>query len=263
MCTWQSVAVLLILYSALTSAYFLVIHYECGFIADIGRFMAILSSEDHSNPEYQESGREVARFTLFFTLFEGIILFFLPNVIFLVCVHLRITQIKYSKRETRLLESWTSYELQPFRIPRAHMNMSQDHRSDAGISTISRGLSAAGATTVRLAHTRNSAPVHIANLPPPPPPPVSFGSHHPPASNFKNNHVSQSQYLYENRAFESESDNGSENHDARKDEKALNEDRQRVIESMHQQTHQQQQQRRQSSSQPPQQQSSTLKRAFL
>lgn len=236
MSPWQVMAVILILYSALTSAYFLVIHYECGFIADIGRYMAILSSQDGKNSEYLESGREVARFVLFFTLFEGVVLFFLPNVIFLVCVHLRITQIKYSKKETRLLESWTSYELQPFRIPRARMV--GDHRSDAdaGLSTISRGLSATGATTVRLAHTRNSAPVHLPSLP-------SFSNvaTHVPA-NMKNN-LSQSQYLYENRAFESESDCSDNRSQSRKEDPRLNES---------------QQHRRHSS-----QQSSTLKRAFL
>lgn len=286
MSAWQVMAAALILYAALASAYFLIVHYECGFIADIGRHMAVLSKAGREASEKKidsipttaefsetsrESAREVARFILFLTLFEGVILFFIPNVLFLICVHLRSTQLKYSKKESRLIESWTSYELQPFRIPRAQLpplpppppppppmmmtsslprptGRSSDHTS--GISTLSRGLPP-GVTSVRLPHARNSAPVQLPSI----------------SQAVLSNSLSRGQYLYENHAFDSESEeeNGSRSqvpsHRPEKDASHHQQQPQPPPPQVHQDHQPPPPQQQQSSSSSFQ--SSTLKRVYL
>lgn len=135
---WQTFAILVILFSAATSAYFLVIHYECGFLGNLASWMRDLS---HSVKPSAASGRDAARFLVFLTLFDGAVLFFIPTVIFVVCVHLRAMDIRYRKKEAQLLDSWTigsAMELAPYRIPRAKVTNSMERsqqRSSAPPST--------------------------------------------------------------------------------------------------------------------------------
>ena len=136
---WQTFAIILVLYSAVTSAYFLVIHYECSFLGNIATWMKELQS---AKPE-STAGRDAARFVVFLALFDGAVIFFIPTVIFIVCVHLRGMDIRYRKKETQLLDSWTigsAMELAPYRIPRAKVTNSMErsqHRSSAPPSTAS------------------------------------------------------------------------------------------------------------------------------
>ena len=133
---WQIFAMILIFYSALTSAYFLIVHSECGFLGNIVSWTKELQSE---KPD-ETAGRDAAKFVVFLTLFDGAFLFFIPSIFFMVCVHLRSMDIKYHKREVRMLDSWTSYELTPYRIPRAKVASSLEgshQRFSAPPSTMS------------------------------------------------------------------------------------------------------------------------------
>lgn len=73
-----------------------------------------------SNPE-KWAGEEAARFIVFLALFDFGLLFFIPTIILITLVHRRGIQIKYKKRENRLIDTW-SYELTPYRIPRVRLN---------------------------------------------------------------------------------------------------------------------------------------------
>lgn len=67
------------------------------------------------------AGEEAARFIVFLALFDFGLLFFIPAIILITLVHRRGIQIKYKKREDRLIDTW-SYELTPYRIPRVRLN---------------------------------------------------------------------------------------------------------------------------------------------
>lgn len=114
---WQTFGLIIILLSAVTSAYFLIVHYECGFLGNIRAWSQSISSLTPT----EEAGKEAAQFVLFLTLFDGGVIFFLPTVMFVSCVHMRSVDIQAQKREAKLLESWTAsaYEMTPYRIPRA------------------------------------------------------------------------------------------------------------------------------------------------
>lgn len=73
-----------------------------------------------SSPE-KWAGEEAARFVVFLALFDFGLLFFIPMIILITLVHRRGIQIKYKKREDRLIDTW-SYELTPYRIPRVRLN---------------------------------------------------------------------------------------------------------------------------------------------
>lgn len=154
---WLIIAIVLTFFNVLTVSYFLSVHYEvrifwgttylsnihisfitlqCGFLGDIKQWFTNLTS---GHPD-DWSGVEAVRFVLFISFFDGGLVFLLPTVILISIVHARKQQIEYNKREHRLLDTW-SYELTPFRIPRARINLPNDDRTSGGDNYRTSGIS--------------------------------------------------------------------------------------------------------------------------
>lgn len=113
---WQSLAMSTLVYSAGTAAYFLAVQFQSGFLANIDTWIKDLSS---ANPAVT-TGDQAARFVVFVSFLDAAVIFYIPTLIFVICVHLRCVQIRKAKDRltTPTIQPWDSFELSPYRIPR-------------------------------------------------------------------------------------------------------------------------------------------------